>query len=201
MHRDDIISITVPVWRYAGALLFFISLNVTAANRLDMSIINAGTTNNLSGAISINMAAGDNNIQANTKSIAVGNNAQATVKNKMKNSNQQVSSSTSISSVQIEPHTLHNAKGLVSVNQVAGSGNIQLNDIGIAIGKNAIVISDVLLMNNSTIVSSAASDDDLVSNTVHLSNNSMKNASGVIQINQIAGHGNTVMNRVSMPIQ
>lgn len=201
MHRDDTTRVAVPVWHCVAALLFFVSLNAPAAIHQDTSVIKSGSTNNLSGAIGINMAAGDNNIQANTKSIAIGNNAQAITKNKMQTSHQQLQSSTSISSVRIDSDTLNNATGLVSINQASGSGNLQLNDIGIALGENAIVISDALLMNNSTTLNSGSLDSNLAKNTVHLSKNSMKNASGVIQINQIAGHGNTVMNRVSMPIQ
>lgn len=198
MYRNDTTCISVPAWSCAAALLFFVSLNVTAAIHHDNSLIESGALNNITGAVGINMAAGDNNIQANVKSIAVGKSAQAITSNQMQTS---AYHNQTLSSVSIEANTLHNAKGLISINQVAGSGNVQLNDIAIAFGENATVMSDALLMTSSPINNNPVDEPNLANNKVHLDKNSMSNASGIIQVNQIAGHGNTVMNRVSMPIQ
>ena len=98
-------------------------------------------------------------------------------------------------------NTLSNARGLISVNQAAGSGNAQLNDIALAFGDNIQMLSDISLAIRPPAANSLDGTDDINNKSVYLDNNSLKGASGTIQLNQIAGNGNVAVNRVSMPIQ
>ncbi|WP_319782597.1 hypothetical protein [Oceanisphaera sp. IT1-181] len=199
MNKDNIMKAASQSVTYTTAALLFVSLNVAAANlHQDINRIESNSLNNISGIIGVNTAAGDNNIQANNKSIAIGQQAQAISKSKMYTEGL---NHNGVASVRIEANTLHNAHGLISVNQVSGSHNIQLNDISIAFGEHAQVLSDMSLSTRPTNSLNLIDEDSVGDKTFYLDNNSLKGASGAIQINQIAGNGNIVVNRVSMPIQ
>ncbi|ART80281.1 hypothetical protein [Oceanisphaera avium] len=188
---------------FAVASLALASFTATATNIYsDITKIESNTLNNVTGTISINMAAGDHNIQSNNKSLAMGENALSTLTNSASTANLENTSliSDAAKSVRIEAHTLHNAKGLISINQVAGASNIQINDIGIALGNNAQVISDLSLSTHATYNPEPLSLEDN-KNSIYIDKDSLKGAQGVIQISQIAGNSNIVVNRVSMPIQ
>ncbi|WP_417618200.1 hypothetical protein [Oceanisphaera sp.] len=192
-------KVTTITAHYTAATVLLLSLNVmAAAHHQDVSTIAPGTINDVSGVIGINMAAGDNNAQANLRSITIGENAQAAHRSRMTVT---ASPDDSAASASIAANTLNNARGLISVNQVAGSGNIQLNDIAIALGASTQISSDSLLMVRLPEAGASTDEDKLASNkTVYLDTNSLNGAAGAIQINQIAGHGNIAINRVSMPL-
>lgn len=199
MNKDNIVKAASHSVTYTTAALLFVSLNVVAAGlHQDINRIEPNSLNNISGSIGVNTAAGDNNIQANNKIIAVGRHAQAISKSKMYTEGL---NNNGVASVRIEANTLQNAHGLISVNQVSGSHNIQLNDVNIAFGEHAQVLSDISLSVRPTNSLNLKDEDNLGDKSFYLDNNSLKGANGAIQVNQIAGNGNIVVNRVSMPIQ
>lgn len=199
MDRDSIIKVASVTVNYTVATVLFTSLHVSAAGLpQNVNRIEPNTLNEASGFVGINVAAGDNNIQANNTSIALGENAQTLNRSFMQTS---TSADTGSANVSMGANTLNNARGLISVNQVAGSGNAQLNDIALAFGDNIQMLSDISLSIRAPATNSSNSNDDLNNKTVYLDNNSLKGATGTIQLNQIAGNGNIAVNRVSMPIQ
>ncbi|MFD1006627.1 hypothetical protein [Oceanisphaera ostreae] len=200
MDKDSAIKVATKTVNYATATLLFVSLNVAAADlHQNINRIEPNTLNNASGFIGINVAAGDNNLQANSVSIAIGKNAQTLNRSSMHTST--LNGEAGSASVSMGANTLHNASGLISVNQVAGSGNAQLNAIAIAFGDNIQMLSDISLSVRPSAVNSSSNTDDINKNTVMLDSNSLRGAAGAIQLNQIAGNGNIAVNRVSMPIQ
>lgn len=199
MDRDSIIKVASVTVNYTVATVLFTSLHVSAAGLpQNVNRIEPNTLNEASGFVGINVAAGDNNIQANNTSIALGENAQTLNRSFMQTS---TSADTGSANVSMGANTLNNARGLISVNQVAGSGNAQLNDIALAFGDNIQMLSDISLSIRAPATNNSNSNDDLNNKTVYLDNNSLKGATGTIQLNQIAGNGNIAVNRVSMPIQ
>ena len=199
MKKDDAMKAASHSRTYTVAALCFMALNAHATGlHQDINRIEANSLNNMSGVIGINTAAGNDNTQANSKSIAVGKQAHA-----FTTANLSVSglNKEGIASVHIAADTLKKTHGLISINQVAGSNNAQLNDITLALGQNAQVVSDISLSTRASGYDDLKDHDSNHTKTFYLDKDSLKGASGTIQINQIAGNGNVVVNRVSMPIQ
>lgn len=182
-----------------ATMLLILSGNIMAADiNTNINRIESGSLSNVSGVIGVNIAAGDNNAQANIRSITVGKNAKSLSSSQMKTF---ALSDNDVASVSIGANTLTNARGLVSINQAAGSGNIQINDIAIALGENIQINSESLLMVRIPQAAAQENNDQQTANKkVSLDSSSLKGASGAIQLNQIAGHGNIAVNRVSMPL-
>ena len=198
MNKYKAIKVASRSVNYTTAVLLLMSSNVFAAGlHQDLNRIESNSLNNISGIIGVNTAAGDNNIQANNKSIAIGQHAQAINKSQITT---QASNNNGIASVRIEANTLQNANGLIAINQVAGSNNAQLNDLTIAFGENVQLVSDISLNARPT-VNVNSTDDSSDNSSFYLDKDSLKGATGTIQINQIAGNGNIAINRVSMPTQ
>lgn len=199
MYRDSVLKVASVTVNYTVATVLFASLHVSAAGLpQNVNRIEPNTLNKTSGFVGVNLAAGDNNIQANNTSIALGKNAQTLNRSFMETT---TSADTGSASVSMGANTLNNARGLISVNQVAGSGNAQFNDIALAFGDNIQMLSDISLTIRPPATSSANGTDDSHNKSVYLDNNSLKGATGTIQLNQIAGNGNIAVNRVSMPVQ
>lgn len=199
MYRDSVLNVTRVTVNCTVATLLLVSLQVSAADLLqNVNRIEPDTLNNISGFVGVNVAAGDNNIQANNASIALGKNAQIFNRSSMQ---ARAIDDTGAASVRMDANTLHNAKGFISVNQVAGSSNAQLNDIAIAFGDNIQMLSDISLSVHLPATRSSKNRVEINNKTVHLDKNSLKGAAGAIQLNQIAGNGNIAVNRVSMPNQ
>ena len=180
-------------------MLLMMSENIVAADiNKNINRIEPDSLSNISGIIGVNIAAGDNNAQVNIRSITVGKNVQGLSSSQMKTF---ALSDNDAASVSIEANALTNARGLVSVNQAAGSGNIQINDIAIALGENIQINSESLLMVHiPQTVEQENNNQQTRNKKVSLDSSSLKGASGAIQLNQIAGHGNIAVNRVSMPL-
>lgn len=198
MKRNNFTTVTRNTGRLMTATLLCMCLNISAAEiHQNINRIESNSINNVSGVIGINIASGDNNIQTNTRSIAIGKNAQSITKSELSTQPLDINSSSTVS---MAAYTLHNAHGIISINQVSGSGNIQVNDMTIALGENTQLISDISLDIRPATTRSPNDADSENNNKIHLDKNSLKGASGTIQVNQIAGNGNIAVNRVSMPI-
>ena len=199
MNNNNAKSVANLSVSYTTAALLFVSLNTAALEpHHDLNLIAPNSLNNITGIIGVNTAAGDNNIQTNNKSIAIGRNPQAISKSQLST---QALNNNGIASVRIEANTLQNAQGLIGINQVAGSSNVQLNDLTIALGENSQIISDVSLSVRPATEANSVGGENNNNKSFYLDKNSLKGATGTIQINQIAGNGNIAVNRVSMPIQ
>ena len=204
MNKDTAIRVVTTSVTYTTAALLFVSLNAAAAGLPQyFNRIESNSLNNVSGIISVNMAAGDNNIQANNKSIAIGKHAQATTKTELvvhgSNNNSLKGNDNSVADVRIEANTLQNAQGLISINQVSGSNNAQLNDMTLAFGENVQLASNISLSVRPAEGPNFKDNEGSHSKAFYLDKDSLKGAAGTIQINQIAGNGNIAVNRVSMP--
>jgi hypothetical protein len=90
------------------------------------------------------------------------------------------------------------ARGVITVNQVAGSHNAQINAVVIAAGP-VVLGSDALLVAQRP--GASARGAGTASRSVSdISGNAFRSASGIVQINQIAGGGNVVHNAFSLRV-
>lgn len=90
------------------------------------------------------------------------------------------------------------ARGVIAVNQAAGSHNAQANAVVIAVGPAALS-SDALLVAQRP-GASARNPGTATRNVAELSGGAFRSASGIVQINQIAGGGNVVHNAFSLRV-
>ncbi|HEX7682126.1 MAG TPA: hypothetical protein VF446_01070 [Trinickia sp.] len=155
--------------------------------------VSAGALAGATGVLSVNEAAGLNNAQSNQAAIVQAANGIAGVA-----SSQSARARALVPSARasIESGALSNVSGAAMVNQAAGAANLQRN--GIVIGAAAIGVESV----SDSVLSAASPKQGRVDasamaqgeRAVHIGNDVLKNASGIAQINQTAGAGNTTAN-------
>ena len=90
------------------------------------------------------------------------------------------------------------ARGVITVNQVAGSHNAQINAVVNAAGP-VVLGSDALLVAQRP-GASARGAGTASRSVADISGNAFRSASGIVQINQIAGGGNVVHNAFSLRV-
>ncbi|GAB2910835.1 hypothetical protein GCM10027093_56330 [Paraburkholderia jirisanensis] len=156
--------------------------------------IATGAAVGANGAITVNEAAGLNNVQANQLTLTIGNTAAANDNPSVQNA----SASARVTSARttISGNAFSNTSGAVLVNQSAGAGNIQRNSVQL----NTAAVG-VETVSDSVLSAAVPKGGGLAqSNGVHdvreatISNEAFKNVNGVVQINQTAGAGNATAN-------
>lgn len=155
--------------------------------------ISSGAFSGARGVVSVNEAAGLNNAQSNQAAIAQGPIGVAD-----SSSAQSTRAHASVPSAQasIENGALSNVSGAVMVNQAAGVANLQRNSVVIgAAAKGAESVSDSVLSaaapKQGRVDASAMAQGE---RAVRIGSDALINASGIAQINQTAGAGNTTAN-------
>jgi hypothetical protein len=123
------------------------------------SIISDNAMSNVRGATMANLAAGNDNLQANVASIIMSPNGQGVnapdavvQKNQVKSGSPSVTSQ----STQITGNALNNATGILAINQAAGSANRESNQLGIVLGAaqpvtNAVLATSLPSISGSTL--------------------------------------------------
>ena len=158
-----------------------------------------------SGAIAVNQAAGDLNLQANVRAIASGEyaNAAATARQLRRNDRFDTPRRASVS---IGGEALAGASGLVSINQASGSGNAEVNLVTAALASQGIreTADDSL----SSVSASAGEQYPMDpratasgSRSVAVEATALRGFAGVLQLNQVAGSGNATSNQLGLDIQ
>jgi hypothetical protein len=156
----------------------------------------AGSTGN----IAVNNAAGIGNTQANMAVIGIGEElAGASIR-----SRQQAQRRTRMGAnenAEIGSHAFRATSGIVAVNQSSGSGNAQANLVAIAFGNLSEVSIDQLARVSATEDSSAtAQADEPGTRRAAISDSAFAGASGIVQVNQAAGSGNSSANVFALSI-
>jgi len=164
-----------------------------------VSTISGNALRGVSGAVNVNIAAGDHNLQSNSGVMAIGSHALATniVVQQIKANN---SLAPDRSSVQIRDSALSQASGWISVNQAAGTQNVQSNTLSVALG----VRGSSLTSANLSQVTSGGNGQELDPETdsssrrdAKIGASAFRGTTGVVQVNQSAGMGNRTSNNFS----
>ena len=176
-------------------------LDYLTASRLDGNAF-AGAT----GAIAINMAAGDLNQQANVRAIAVGQHAIAGADVRQSRL-RDLANAPDVATAVIGGNALAGASGIASINQASGAGNASFNAVAIALAQQGIREAD----DDSTLSAAFASagqqhgfdqgDASAQRRVASVESTALQGFEGVLQLNQVAGVGNDTGNSVSMSIQ
>lgn len=163
------------------------------------SVIDGNSLSNVQGAINVNMAAGNSNLQINSGVIAMGDYALANnILVQVVTSNNHLAPEQA--SAVIKDRALSQAVGWISVNQAAGQENVQSNTLSVALGirgssLNSESLGRVLSRSQEP---TEDSEDKTSSRRVAIEESAFAGSHGVIQVNQSAGMGNATGNHVGV---
>lgn len=169
------------------------------------SLITDNALAGANGAIAVNQAAGDLNMQANLRAIASGTHADASTTARQLRRNDQFDRPVG-ARVAIAGDALNGASGIVSINQASGSGNAEVNLVTAVLASKGIrEAGDEGL----SFVSASAGEQypndpgeaGSGSRSVAVAATALKGFSGVLQLNQVAGSGNAASNQLTLDIQ
>lgn len=163
------------------------------------STISGSALSGVTGAVNVNIAAGDHNLQSNSGAIAVGSNALANsivVQQRKANNSLEPDQA----SVGIRDDALSQSTGWISINQAAGTQNVQSNTMNVALGVRGSSLTSESL---SQVLSGGSGQEQDADDTrasrrdVEVEASAFRGTSGVVQVNQSAGRGNTTSNSFS----
>lgn len=156
------------------------------------------------GAIAINQAAGDFNLQANMHSFASGQHAKADVRAAQVQQNN-LSNAPMHASAIISGAALAGVSGIASINQASGSANTELNTVAASLAAQGIREATDEAMSSSSAFASAGEqyvvNDPRTTREVGVESTALRGFEGVLQLNQIAGSGNATENVLSISVQ
>lgn len=206
MNKPNVIHPTLTL--ACGALLSASLVPVASAEIMpeqrNQTTIEDRALQGFRGAVQLNMAAGDGNLQSNSAAIASGSDATADAQVSQQveiTSNMNSGSVPGENRVQIQQQAVNDARGWISINQAAGPANVQSNSMGVALGIEGSALSrkglDQVLSGNQA---PGLNPDGLAEadNRLDIDSSAFDGSRGVIQVNQSAGKGNATHNRVGM---
>lgn len=162
------------------------------------TINNSGS--NYRGNQLINQAAGDQQQQINSRSIAIGTQA-AAHDNLSQTRSGQLDPSIN-AKAQILGNSFTNGSGSLGVNQSAGAGNQMINVMRVSISAQPQSMDDSALLQQNVALSnnSGATDPQSGSRQVVTGDQAFTGSRGVTQLNQSAGVGNRMANTLSIRV-
>ncbi len=157
------------------------------------------------GIIGVNLSAGDSNAQINARALSYSTDQSiaSAINQTHQNVTLQIPAS-DIAISHIRGHVLSDAKGLLSVNQVSGAGNAQVNAIAISLSASAVAVSENEL--SMTITGQPLnhnrtdSPDGQQRREVSIEAGAFNDSKGVVQVNQLAGSGNATSNSFGLSV-
>jgi len=173
---------------------------------LDVARIGDRALGGASGAIMVNQASGDLNIQANLQGMATGDQANVAIAARQQRHADVVLSGPLQASAHIEGQALNGASGIASINQASGIANTTLNVVSATLARQGIRETDDAALAASDIASTGGQGDtgDGVAagiRSVGVSASALRGFDGVLQLNQIAGARNDTANVLGMVVQ
>ena len=173
---------------------------------LDVTRIDGRALAGASGAIAINQAAGDLNLQANLHGLASGEQADVAIAARQQRSGNVVLSAALDARAHIDGQALSGASGIASINQASGIANTTLNVVSATLARQGIRESDDAALAASDFASAGGQGDagDGVATgtrSVGVSATALRGFDGVLQLNQIAGARNDTANVLGLVVQ
>ncbi|KIQ96219.1 hypothetical protein [Lysobacter sp. A03] len=158
-----------------------------------------------SGAVGANLAAGDHNLQSNLRSFASGGQAAAFARSNQQTANDHHDTPTHASAT-IGGLAFGHASGLVSINQASGSGNAETNLVAAALAHQGIREStdgNLLSAVSASAGGQTSPNPDVArpgTRNVAVESTAMQGFEGILQLNQIAGSGNSISNQLALSV-
>lgn len=160
------------------------------------------------GAMVVNMAAGDLNLQANLLGIASGADAEVNIDARQRISNNRVRADGALDAdASIGGQAFNGASGVAMINQASGTGNATLNVVTATLAQQGIrETNDEALAASGALASAggqgtANSGRSAGTRSVAVEDTALQGFDGVLQLNQIAGTGNVTANQLGISVQ
>ncbi|MFV3371388.1 adhesin [Pseudomonas sp. NY15435] len=181
--------------------LLFCTLPAFAADPSTVNNANIDSAvRHYNGVASVNQAAGDEQQQANGRTIAIGTNAQATTQ--FRQTVNAFVDPSQAASASITGNAFTNGNGALGVNQAAGAANQQVNAMRISVSAVAQSVDDSVLsqQNVALPVNSGSANSTTGNRQVVTSDQAFAGSRGVVQVSQSAGVGNRIANTLSIRV-
>lgn len=186
----------LPVMAHAVDTIQFLPSYITE------SLIDGNAASGIQGATGINLVAGDANQQANAAAIAISPNGTAITSTRVHQSTALgQGNAPDISIASIRDKAFMNSTGVLSINQISGVSNAQVNGLSLSLGIDGTAITDVELSQSITGQAPDLVSNGLVSPGVRIADieaTTFENSRGIVQINQTAGSGNATRNNFAL---
>jgi len=153
------------------------------------------------GLVAINLAAGDSNAQLNASALAISVGQGIQEMQLRQNINFSAIDQAQDSISTINENAFANVQGALSVNQVSGVGNAQINAISIGIGLDGAAVTDTQLAATTSGQSISALADPQYRREARIEGQAFKGSSGLVQVNQLAGTGNATANNFQLKVE
>lgn len=176
------------------------------SGQANTATVEAGAAAGLHGRAAFNLAAGHGNAQANLAAIAHAPDAPGIA---LLDARQQVTAAAEAAGptqAVIADGAFAGSHGALAVNQVAGSGNAQLNLL--ALGQHAAGAGSITVANLGDAALAAVAGDPMTEGTAippplhdaRIEPGAFAGSQGVVQVNQTAGVGNASVNAIVLRI-
>jgi hypothetical protein len=158
-----------------------------------------------SGAIAVNMAAGDLNQQANARALAIGPDAANVQVSTRQERSDDIHDMPLAASATIGGSALVGASGIASVNQASGSGNAEQNAVALLLAQQGIRETPDSVLSSGVAASAERQSPPnpagrTASRNVAVEATALRGFEGVLQLNQIAGSANETVNALTLSL-
>ncbi|WP_286068450.1 hypothetical protein [Stenotrophomonas sp. 57] len=173
---------------------------------LDVARIDGRALAGATGAIAVNQAAGDLNVQANLRGIANGERADVAINAQQLQRGNRVLGAPLQATAVIDGEALAGASGIASINQASGIANTTLNVVSATLARQGIrETDDVALAAEGSALAGGRDDAGrgvaTGTRSVGVASTALRGFDGVLQLNQIAGSGNDTANVLGLVVQ
>lgn len=180
---------------YSGMLIY-----------LDVARIDGRALAGANGAIAVNQAAGDLNLQANLRGIATGERAGVSIANRQLQGGNRVLGAALHATAVVDGSALAGASGIASINQASGIANTTLNVVSATLAGQGIRETDdaALAAEGSALAGGRDGTGHGVATgtrSAGVTSTALRGFDGVLQLNQIAGSGNDTANVLGLVVQ
>ena len=173
---------------------------------LDVARIDGHALAGTNGAIAVNQAAGDLNVQANLRGIAKGDRADVAINTRQLQQGNRVLSGPLQATAFIGGDALAGASGIASINQASGIANTTLNVVSATLARQGIRETDDTALAAEGSALAGGRDDTghgvaTGTRSAGVASTALRGFDGVLQLNQIAGNGNETANVLGLVVQ
>ncbi|WP_439448267.1 hypothetical protein [Stenotrophomonas sp. ATs4] len=173
---------------------------------LDVARIDGHALAGANGAIAVNQAAGDLNVQANLRGIANGDRADVAINARQLQQGNRVLSGPLQATAFIGGDALAGASGIASINQASGIANTTLNVVSATLARQGIRETDDTALAAEGSALAGGRDDTgrgvaTGTRSAGVASTALRGFDGVLQLNQIAGNGNDTANVLGLVVQ
>ena len=173
---------------------------------LDVARIDGHALAGANGAIAVNQAAGDLNVQANLRGIAKGDRTDVAINTRQLQQGNRVLSGPLQATAFIGGDVLAGASGIASINQASGIANTTRNVVSATLARQGIRETDDTALAAEGSALAGGRDDTgrgvaTGTRSAGVASTALRGFDGVPQLNQIAGNGNDTANVLGLVVQ